>query len=107
MDKDMLKGLASTLGVTMQQLDRIRWAILNQLYEKNQLEHIMLGKTLHLFKKDVQTTINELQGKYVAFVGNNVPSGYFTCGAKSGRICSELKSLHTKSHSIERSFIGY
>lgn len=44
--------------------------------------------------KDVQTTINELQGKYVALVDNNVPYGYFTCGAKFGKNCLELKSLH-------------
>lgn len=34
MDIDMLKDLVSTLGVTMQQPVRIRWANLKELYEK-------------------------------------------------------------------------
>ena len=44
MDKDTLKSLASILGVTMQQLDMNRWAILKQIYEENRLEHNMLKK---------------------------------------------------------------
>ena len=46
MDKDTLKSLASILGVTMQQLDMNRWAILKQIYEENRLEHNMLKKII-------------------------------------------------------------
>ena len=46
MDKDTLKSLASILGVTMQQLDMNRWAILKQIYEQNRLEHNMLKKII-------------------------------------------------------------
>ena len=46
----------------------------------------MLENPLHKFKKDFQTTIDELQGIYVAIVDNNAPSRYLIGGAQFGKI---------------------
>ena len=99
MDIDMLKDLVSTLGVTMQQPVRIRWANLKELYEKTWLGHNMLEKSFHKFK-DFQTNIGELQRKYVALMNGNAPCGYFT----SGKYWSELKSLHANHTASSEAF---
>lgn len=64
----------------------------------------MLEKSLHKFKKDLQSTIDELQGKHVALVGNNTPRGYFIGGAKFEKIWSELKSLHASHIALREAF---
>ena len=75
MDKDTLKNLAFTLGVTMQQPYMICWAILKQLYEN--LNTTCLKNQINFF---FQASIDDLQGKYVAAIDNNTPCGYFTSG---------------------------
>lgn len=71
MYKDILKGLASTLGVTMLQHDMIWWVIVKQLCERNRLKHKMLEKSLNKFKKEFQATTDELQGKHVVPLDGN------------------------------------
>lgn len=44
----------------------------------------MLEKTLHKAKKDSQTIVDELKGKYIALVNNNAPCGCFVKGTKLG-----------------------
>lgn len=78
LEKGTLKGLASTLGVTTQQLDTSWWAILRGFEWENQLEHNVLENSLNKFKNSFQTTIDELQGKYIVLVDNNGIVGYFT-----------------------------
>ena len=56
MDKDMLEGLASILGVTMQQPDRIWWAILQQLYEKIDLNILFIYTHVQARKGHNRTT---------------------------------------------------
>ena len=64
----------------------------------------MLEKSLHKFTKDFQTTINELQGKYVALADNNAPSRYFIGGANIGKNWWELKSLHASHTTSSEAF---
>ena len=58
----------------------------------------------HLFiNKDIQTIIDELQGKYVAFV-DNPPSGYFTSGSEFGKVWQKLESLHASHTNLSEFF---
>lgn len=79
-------GLASTLGVTIQQPEMIQWATLKQHYEKNRLEYNMLEKYINKFKKDYQASINELQGKYVTLIEGNALASYGAGREELGKI---------------------
>ena len=54
----------------------------------------MPKKSFRKFKKDLQTTIGELQGKHVALMDDNAPRAYFIGDTKFGKFLSELESLH-------------
>lgn len=45
----------------------------------------MLELSLHKFKKVFQTTIDELQEKYVAHLDGNIIGDYFKGGAEFGK----------------------
>lgn len=61
MDNNTFKGLASTLDVSMQQLDKIRWVVLKQIYEKRiRLEHNMLGNSLNQIKQLLMSLVENM-----------------------------------------------
>lgn len=53
--------------------------------------------------KDIQPTIDELRGKYVAFI-DNAPSGYFIGGVELGKVWPKLKSLHASHTTLSKAF---
>ena len=64
----------------------------------------MLNISLHKFMKNFQTTIDELQGKYVTLVNGNARGGYFIASAKFGIFWSELKSLFASHTTLNEAF---
>lgn len=54
--------------------------------------------------KNFQTTIDELQGKYVTLVNGNAIGGYFTVSIKFGKFWPELKSLFASHTTLNEAF---
>ena len=71
------------------------------LWEK--LDWSIICLTILSINKDIQPPIDELWGKYVAFI-DNAPSGYFIGGVELGKVWPKLKSLHASYTTLSEVF---
>ena len=64
----------------------------------------MPKKSFNIFKKDLQTTIDELQRKACSTRDDNTPWAYSIGDTKSGKFLSELESLHASHIALSEAF---